>query len=135
MTYTKEQKKEYFNSLRERWAKNKELAENDTTARGQYEAMSKESEKGFSYYGFYFALLSMRANGFEGLPYIDAKTFQGWKKAGFIVKKGAKSRIEGITWLEVGESKDKDGQKNDDGYLLPKMYHLFHRSQVEELKA
>jgi hypothetical protein len=131
MSYTKEQKKEYFAKLRERWAENKKRAEDDTEARGKYDAIVAEAPSyGISYYSFYLTLQAMKANGWDGTPYIDTKTFKGWKEAGFIVKKGEKSKIDGITWLEI---KDKEAGDDDDGFLLPKLYHLFHRSQVEAL--
>jgi hypothetical protein len=133
--YTPEQKKEYFANLRARWNTNKSLATADTGARAQYDAMAAESPSGtISYFSFYFTLMDMRRNGLDGLPYIDAKTYQGWKDAGFTVKKGQKSPLSGITWIMVG-SNDKDGIEDEDGngYLIPKQYALFHRSQVEPI--
>lgn len=126
-TYTKEQKADYFKSLRDKWQANKDLADKDGDARSQYEAMAKEG--GFSYYGFYFCLMSMRANGFEGLPYVDCKTFNKWREAGFMVKKGEKAKIDGVSWVEC--KKDKE---DEDGYLYPKNYKLFHKSQVQAIK-
>jgi len=127
MTYTKEQKKVYFNSLREKWQANKLASEQDVNARAKWEAINKESGQGVSYSGFYFTYQQMQSQGLDGVPYVDAKTFQGWKKAGFQVKKGQKSTLQGISWVEI---KDKP---EDEGYLLPKEYHLFHKSQVEPI--
>lgn len=127
-TYTKEQKKEYFSKLRQEWQENKEKAEKDDNAKEQYQAILKEAGGNISYYSFYFTLQEMQRQGLEGTPYIDAKTFKGWREAGFSVKKGEKSTIHGITWIEIGNEDDKD-----DGFLLPKRYALFHRSQVEGL--
>ena len=59
-------------------------------------------------------------------------TFEQWKERGFIVRKGEKSLISGITWVSV---EGKEGEANDNGFKFPKEYHLFHRTQVEELKA
>jgi len=125
MKYTKEQKREYFKQLRERWNKSKELAEKDEIAK----ALHKEVGGEFSYYSFYFTLMGMRDLGYDGIPYVDCKTYKGWKDSGFKVKKGEKSKLSGITWLGVG--KDSDGEPE---FIYPKEYHLFHRTQVEELK-
>ncbi len=134
--YTPEQKKEYFASLRTRWAANKATADNDADARAQYDAMMKESPSGkISFYSFYFTLQDMRRQGLDGLPYIDAKTYKGWKEAGFAVKKGQHSPLAGITWMLVS-SNDKDGMEDEEGngYLIPKQYALFYRSQVEAIE-
>ena len=75
----------------------------------------------------------MRAQNLDGVPYIDAKTYQGWKQSGFQVKKGEKSTLNGIVWLKCGP-KNASGEVDDDSaFLIPKLYHLFHRSQVEAL--
>lgn len=127
MKYTNEQKQEYFRKLRERWQNSKAFADNDETAKALYQ----EVDGKFSYYSFYFTLMDMKACGYDGIPYVDCKTFNGWKEAGFKVKKGEKSRISGIVWLSP---KDEEGNEDDD-FVYPKLYHLFHRSQVEERKS
>ena len=124
--YTKEEKQAYFKTLRERWAACKVASEQDEDAKKKWQAVNEQAGGKLSYTGFYFTLQDMRAQGLEGLPYIDTKTFDGWKAAGFKVSKGQHSTISGITWLEVGKD-------DEDGYLLPKEYHLFHKSQVEAL--
>lgn len=129
--YTKEQKAEYFKALRDRWAQSKELSEKDNDAKSHYEAMRRESPTAsISYTGFYFALMAMRAQNLNGIPYVDAKTFNGWITAGFKVKRGEKSTIEGITWIKA-EKKTEDA----DDKLYPKRYALFHKTQVEEIRA
>ena len=126
-THTSEEKKEYFNSLRQRWATNKALAESDTTARAKYEAILAETPNyKISYANFYFISQEMKRQKMDGLPYVDAKTFKGWNEAGYMVKKGQHSTLEGITWLEV-KSEDADS------FLVPKAYKLFHRKQVEAI--
>jgi len=125
MKFTKEEKNKYFKNLRERWATSKLLADKDKTV----EALYNEVGGTFSYYSFYWTLMEMRSLDLEGVPYVDAKTFKGWKEAGFIVKKGEKSKLSGITWLAV---KNKKGEETE--FMIPKEYHLFHKSQVEELK-
>jgi hypothetical protein len=134
MAYTKEQKKEYFKNLRARWQACKIASEQDENAKAKWQAVHEQAGGKISYTSFYFTLLDMKRAGFEGLPYIDTKTFNGWKQAGFIVKKGETAKIEGVAWLEVGASKDDKGEENDDGFLMPKAYKLFHRSQVEAIQ-
>jgi len=126
-TYTTEQKKEYFKTLRQNWQKNKELSQNDVDMKAKYEAILKESpDYKISYTGFYFVMMQMQRLGLEGTPYVDAKTFNGWRSTGFKVKKGETSKIEGITWIG---NEDDDSKKT----LYPKRYALFHKSQVEAL--
>lgn len=69
--------------------------------------------------------LQMKALGFDGIPWLDTKTLAGWKKFGFLVKKGEHSQLKGITFVEMEN-------KQGDEYIIPKMYHLFHISQVVE---
>lgn len=97
MRYTKQQKQEYFNKLRARWNVSKKLSENDETVKALY----REVGLNFSYTSFYFTLMDMRANGYDGIPYIDCKTYKKWEEAGFKVKKGEHSKIDGIVWLEI----------------------------------
>jgi len=133
--FTKEQKREYFKRLRLEWKKSKALAENDLQA----EALFREAGlKGVSYNGFYFVLKQMQKLKLKGIPYVDCKTFQGWRENGYKVKKGEKSKIYGITWLSFEAKKeDKDKkekpEKDEDKVLYPKVYHLFHKTQVVEL--
>ena len=131
MKYTKDQKSKYFKDLRARWRASKELADKDETAR----ALHREAGGQFSYYSFYFTLMDMRKFGYDGIPYVDCKTFNGWKEAGFMVRKGEKSRISGIVWLHP-VTKDEVGEEvEDDESIYPKVYHLFHKSQVEAINV
>ena len=123
MQYAKEEKQAYFKNLREQWKKSKELADQDETAKALY----RETGGKFSYTGFYFTLMQMRQLELSGVPYVDAKTFKGWKESGFLVKRGEKSKISGITWIDAHADKD------DEKLLYPKVYHLFHSSQVQPL--
>ena len=132
MQYTKEEKQKYFQDLRRRWSENKAKAESDPEAKAKYEAIIAEApDNKISYYGFYFTLCDMQSQGLAGNPYIDAKTFEGWRNAGFMVKRGEHSTLSGITWIS-GASK-KEGEE-DDGFMYPKNYKLFHRSQVEPIR-
>ena len=136
-THTQEEKKAYFQNLRTRWAESKKLATNDETAQALYKEAQASTKSGkFSYWSFYFTLQDMKKEGFSGIPYIDCKTFQGWKESGFMVKKGEKSRIDGIVWLQFGSNgsvgNDIDPTE-EETHVYPKLYHLFHTSQVESI--
>ena len=129
--YTKKQKSEYFRNLRNEWKKSKELAKNDEAGK----ALHREAGNGTSYYSFMFTLYAMKEYGYDGLPYIDCKTFRGWKNSGFTVKKGQKAKINGMVWIKP-TIKDENGQKienDDDRVVYPKVYKLFHKSQVQAI--
>ena len=126
-SYTKEEKKEYFKGLRERWQ-----AVKDGVTSGQLDdikAVIAEHGLNVSPWSYMFTAQSMKHNGYDGIPYLDCKTFLGWKDRGFMVRKGEKSKITGITWVSVTT---KDGE--DEAFKMPKEYHLFHRSQVDAVK-
>ena len=123
--FTKEQKAEYFKGLREEWTRIKKLSEGDKTAKAVFEASGLS---GISFIGFQVVLAQMKKLGLDGLPYVDTKTFQKWKQSGFQVKKGEKSKIHGITWIDIADKDDIDE------IVIPKVYHLFHKTQVEEIK-
>jgi hypothetical protein len=130
--FTKEQKKEYFANLREQWKVAKQSADID-----EIKAIIQNHGLNISPFSFAFVSMQMKALGFDGLPYLDCKIFQGWKENGFIVKKGEKSKIDGLTWLhpthkETNETGKIEKTENTD-YLFPKVYHLFHRSQTEPI--
>ena len=128
-TYSKEERAEYFASLRARWTANKEKATADTDTAKVWEAINAEGGHKGSYFGFYWCYMSMKAQGLDGLPFVDCKTFNGWREAGFIVKKGEHAKIDGITWIMSDAKKD-----DEDTSMYPKMYKLFHKSQVEAIK-
>lgn len=124
MKRTTEEVKEYYKEMRQKWEAAKELAKSDEM---QAIRMSIPNGGG-SATSFYFALMDMQAAGFDGVPYLNAKTFNLWKASGFRVKKGEKSRVHGLVWLEVEKKEDKEG------FVCPKVYHLFHESQVEPIQ-
>ena len=127
--YTKEQKAAYFKSLREQWQAAKKLAENGGQA--EYQAMVATHGFNISATGYMLVSMQMKAQGLNGIPYLDAKTFMGWKQNGFKVRKGEKSTLSGITW--VGVTPDNEDNDEKTSYAFPKQYHLFHRSQVEPI--
>jgi len=117
--------------LRQQWQAVKQLS-------GQDEVRAIITERGLkiSVFGYLFVKMQMNKLGLEGTPYIDCKTFIGWKESGFMVRKGERSQIKGITWISAGSRNEvvmTDAETGADSYLFPKEYHLFHRSQVEEL--
>lgn len=130
MKYTRQQKKEYFRQLRAQWNEAKSLLTLEKIK--AIDAIIRTHGLKISQTGFLFVSIQMKRQKLEGLPYLDAKTFRGWLDNGFRVRKGEKSTLSGITWISIG---DKDAEAGDDeeikdGYMLPKEYHLFHRSQV-----
>jgi len=125
-TYTKEQKQKYFADLRGQWKQAKEYSEVD-----KYKAMHAEASRTgvrVSATGFTFTLMQMEQLNLEGMPYVDAKTFNGWKDSGYRVRKGEKSIIKGITFI-----KPKDDEDNNSTFVFPKVYSLFHKTQVEAI--
>ena len=127
MTYTKEEKNQYFQELRSKWLKAKELCKTEE-AKAVYQS-AQLSGVNVSMTGFYFTLMQMEQLGLDGTPYIDTKTFNGWKSSGYKVKRGEHSKIDGITWIGT---KDEDGLENRSN-VYPKEYHLFHKTQVEQM--
>jgi len=130
MATTQQNKREYFKRLREEWKRSKELAEQDQEAKAIY----REHGLKVSYTNFYIALNTMRALGWEGIPYVHCKTFKRWKEAGYVVKKDEKSKIKGITWIHPTYTDPETGEVQEDlDSVFPKVFHLFHESQVTEI--
>ena len=131
MEYTQEEKKAYFKRLRFRWEEAKKIADHDAIG-----AIIKSHGLNISITSFFIVHSQMQAQGLEGLPYLDMKTFKGWKENGFQVKKGEHAKAESITWKGPGgkEIEEIDGTLEKKGFIFPKVYKLFHRSQVEEIK-
>jgi hypothetical protein len=123
MTYTQEEKKEFYKKIREEHAEAKKLSAADEETRKRFEAANVQ----ISFLSFWIIQKQMSEQGLDGFPYLDAKTFGKWREEGLTVKKGAKSTLKSVAWIHP---KGKDG-KQDEEKLFPKVYHLFHRSQVE----
>ncbi len=128
--FTSKEKQAYFKSLRDRWQEAKKLSETDQVAK----ALFQETGGNYSYISFYLTLMDMKAAGLDGVPYIDCKTYNGWKEAGFTVRKGEKSTIKGMTWIHPVSKDEKGNEVEDESSVYPKTYNLFHRTQVEEIK-
>ena len=127
--YTKEERQAYYKALRERWQAAKAVGNED-----EVKAIMMQHGLNFSFRSYMFVKLQMNALGLDGIPYVDTKTFLGWKENGFMVRKGEKSQIDGLTWIAVNGKEAEAPAEGDDekhGFVMPKCYHLFHRSQVE----
>lgn len=134
MEYSKEQKTAYFRGLREQWAAvKKALDEKKIT---DIKAIILEHGLNVSPMSYFFVSVQIKALGWAGIPYLDYKTFKGWKDRGFQVMRGEKSKIKGLTWIRP-ETKNAAGvvMDDDDAPLFPKEYHLFGRHQVEAIGA
>jgi len=131
MAKTKEEKREYYKLLRADWQRAKEEASKDCWKSAHNEAL--KSGLRISITGFVFCKLSMEAQGLDGTPYIDAKTFKGWKSVGYTVKKGEKSKIHGITWLKASKNTGTEIEAEKNVFVYPKVYALFHSSQVQPM--
>lgn len=114
--------------LRSVWIKAK--ASISESEKEKIEAFKKLNNMQISYISFFIVQCAMNSQKLKGYPYIDAKTFSGWKEEGKIVKKGQKHFCTSITWVPSNK-KDDD---SDDTFMYPKGYFLFHRSQVEDIK-
>ena len=127
MKYTAEEKKRYYKNLREEWKKAKEIADVD-----EISAIINNHGLKISVSGYAFVSSQMKALGLDGIPYLDVKTYGGWKENGFRVRKGEKSQLHGLTWVDINKKQDDDPEDNK-GYKMAKAYNLFHRSQVEPI--
>lgn len=129
-TYTKEEKQAYQLELRNKWKEIKDAV--DQKQIDEIKAVIAEHGLNVSPYSYAFVERSMAQLGYDGIPYLDCKTFHGWKERGFMVRCGEQSKIKGIVWIHANQEKEVESAE-DLGYAFPKMYHLFHRSQVEEM--
>jgi hypothetical protein len=129
-TYSKEERAQYFQDLRERWQAAKELAQDNAilAAHKEAEALTGRSISAASFADVKNQLHELQL---QGTPYVDTKTFRGWRDSGMQVRKGEKSKITGLTWIKAGDD-DQDDKKSS--YMFPKEYHLFHGSQVEPIE-
>ena len=113
--------------IRKEWKETKKNADEDTTASTIFK---NSGLKNVSFYGFCYTLYQMQRLNLSGIPYKDCKTFKKWKAEGYQVQKGEKSKISGITWLEVKKEKEKN---KEDTFVYPKKYNLFHKTQVKKI--
>lgn len=74
--YTKEEKKAYFQALRDRWNEAKELSKQKGK---EIDAIIASHGLNISPTSYMLVYMQMEAKGLDGLPYLDMKTFAGWK--------------------------------------------------------
>lgn len=79
--------------------------------------------------GYRLCKVAMQAKKLSGEPVTDAKTYQAWKQEGFQVRKGQKAFHKSVTYIPF---KDK---KTGTEKTFPKVYSLFHRSQVDAMRV
>ena len=134
---TREEKQEYSRQLRERWTTAKKLLTEEKISLIQ--AIIASHGWNISATGYAVIEAQMQAQGLDGIPYLDAKTYKGWRENGFQVRKGQKSTLSGITWVNVtGQAEapvERSTTVEKSGFCFPKAYHLFHRSQVDAIGA
>ena len=119
--FTPEQKREYTEA--------KALAATDEIG-AVYIQLAEMGIGDISLYNVSLILMQAQVLGLDGLPYLDFKTYDGWKGMGFQVKRGEKSPVFSLTWIGA---KGEDGEEVSDGQRWPKLTHLFHSSQVEAM--
>jgi len=70
----------------------------------------------------------------------DVKTYQGWKRAGYRVKKGSKASFQTKIWkptkISKKKVKDEETEEKDNRYFILVKAYFFTESQVqlEEVK-
>lgn len=131
MEHTKQDKQAYFKGLRDRWNEAKKLLTAGKIK--EIEAIIATHGMNISQTGFMCVMMQLNEQGLDGLPYLDAKTFPGWKENGFQVRKGERSTLSGITWIGAKGKEKTEDQDKKSGFMFPKEYKLFHRSQVEAM--
>jgi antirestriction protein ArdC len=131
MTQTQKDKSK---ELRNRWNRAKQML--DEKKISEIDAIMQTHGMNISRTGFMVVSLEMQQQGFEGIPYLDAKTYKGWHESGFQVRKGEKSTLGSITWVGVGKKEPTPAKpEGESGFLFPKSYNLFHRSQVDAIAS
>ena len=128
--FTKEEKSAYFAALREQWNKAKGMSEEQ---KNQAAAIMLAHGLNCSQVGFCYVFAQMQAQGLDGIPYVDARTFDGWKESGFRVRKGEHSSLSGLTWIKAKSTSEGIPDEETKTFIFPKLYRLFHRSQVEPI--
>jgi len=91
--------------------------------------------KPISLWSFAFVLQQMQEQGLEGVPYLHARTYQEWKRAGRQVRRGETAKLISVTWIGE-EDKNVNASETDkqNAKHYPKLTRLFHHSQTAEVK-
>lgn len=123
---TKAEVKKFYAGMRSQWKEAKELSLK------MLPLQKKELEKiqkvlpAMSPMGYMFCKKQMENQGLNGLPWLDCKTFKGRKESGFVVKKWEHAKVHGLSRIAVWDEWKE--------FRYPKVYNLFHSSQVEAIK-
>jgi len=128
--FTKKERAEYYAKVRTGWEGAKKRA---LDSEEEYEAAYIEAQAtvgSFSFNSFVYIAEQLKKLNLGGIPYIETKTYKGWRETGFSVRKGESSKIHGVTFMQI--NKEEEG-KTDSNYSIPKVYALFHSSQVEPI--
>ena len=122
-TYSKEERTQYFQDLRDRWQAAKNLAQDNAILAAHNEAQVIAG-RSISLASFADVKKQLADLNLSGTPYVDTKTFKAWRDSGYQVRKGEKSKITGLTWIKANDDDKKTS------FTYPKVYALFHCSQV-----
>ena len=129
-----QKQKEHSKELRDRWNRAKLMLDDKKIS--EIDAIMATHGLNISATGFMVVSMEMKQQGFSGIPYLDAKTYKGWRENGFQVRKGEKSTLGSITWVGVGKKEPTPAKpEGENGFLFPKSYNLFHRSQVDAIAS
>lgn len=79
----------------------------------------------------------MKKRNLAGVPFLDTKTFNGWRAVGRRVKRGEKAIYQSVSWNKIENIKEHaDGTiEVKDEFSGGKVYSIFHISQTEEIKS
>ena len=129
-----QKQKDHSKELRDRWNRAKSMLDDKKIS--EIDAIMATHGLNISRIGFMVVSQGMKQQGLEGIPYLDAKTYKGWRENGFQVRKGEKSTLGSITWVGVGKKEPTPAKpEGESGFLFPKSYNLFHRSQVDAIAS
>ena len=121
-----------------RWrAAKKYAADNAENIKAQFEAAMSIAGIQISVTNFCLVLQQMTAQKLKGVPYIDARTFDGWRFAGRYVRKGESATLHSITWVAGGRPAPEPGNNEtpeEMTRLYPRATALFHISQTEPIE-
>ena len=98
---TPSERTDFYRALRNEWKQAQQWSESHPELVAMFEEIQRLGIP-CSFTSICFIMHQMAAHGIVGTPYVDTKTFDGWKESGFMVKKGEKSILKGIVWITSG---------------------------------
>lgn len=128
--YTPEEKRAYYAKLHQEWREAKAAAQGNGEVEAIFKHLQKMNIPYLSLVNIQLVLMQAQALGFEGMPYVDFKTYEHWQKSGFQVRRGETSQVHTITW--IGQDANEDDEDSE-SYRFPKLTSLFHSSQVDPI--